>query len=44
MSKIVSYTCNKKNEPTMRKDCMKCPEYNPCAQDGEWCFVGVLYA
>lgn len=44
MSKFVRYTCNKKNEPTMREDCMKCPEYNPCAQEGQWCFVGALYA
>ncbi len=21
---------------------MKCPEYNPCAKDGQWCFVGAL--
>lgn len=41
-NKFVSYTCNKKNEPTMREDCMKCPEYNPCAQEGQWCFVGAL--
>lgn len=40
--KIVTYTCNKKNEPTMREDCMNCPEYNPCAIDGQWCFVGAL--
>lgn len=44
MSKFVRYTCNKKNEPTMREDCMKCPEYNPCAENGQWCFVGALYA
>lgn len=42
--KIVTYTCNKKNEPTMREDCMECPEYNPCAKDGQWCFVGALIA
>lgn len=42
--KIVTYTCNKKNEPTMKEDCMKCPEFNPCAQDGQWCFVGALIA
>lgn len=44
MSKFVRYTCNKKNEPTMREDCMKCPEYNPCDENGQWCFVGALYA
>lgn len=40
--KFVTYTCNKKNEPTMKEDCMNCPEFNPCAQDGQWCFVGAL--
>ena len=44
MSKFVRYTCNKKNEPTMREDCEKCSEYNPCAKDGKWCFVGALVA
>lgn len=42
MSKYVRYTCNKKNEPTMREDCKNCPEYNPCGKDGKWCFVGAL--
>lgn len=23
---------------------MSCPEYNPCARDGQWCFVGALIA
>lgn len=44
MSRYVRYTCNKKNEPTLRKDCESCPEFNPCAKDGEWCFVGALVA
>ena len=44
MSEFVRYTCNKKNKPTMREDCMNCPEYNPCAKDGKWCFVGALIA
>ena len=44
MSKFVRYTCNKKNEPTMREDCSKCPDFNPCAIEGQWCFVGALYA
>lgn len=42
MSKFVRYICNKKNEPVYRKDCVGCPEYNPCAVDGKWCFVGAL--
>ncbi len=44
MSKFIRYTCNKKNEPVLRKDCIKCSEYNPCAKDGKWCFVGALVA
>lgn len=44
MSKYVRYTCNKKNEPTMREDCKNCPEHNPCGKDGKWCFVGALVA
>lgn len=44
MSGFVRYTCNKKNVPVMRKDCEKCIEYNPCAKDGKWCFVGALIA
>lgn len=44
MSRIVSYTCNKKNEPTMKEDCSRCPEFNPCAKEGQWCFVGALVA
>lgn len=44
MSRFVRYTCNKKNVPVMRKDCEKCSEYNPCAKDGKWCFVGALIA
>ena len=43
-NKFVRYTCNKKNEPVFRKDCMKCPEYNPCGINGKWCFVGALVA
>jgi hypothetical protein len=42
MSKHIRYTCNKKNEPTMREDCKKCSEYDPCGKDGKWCFVGAL--
>ncbi len=42
MPKFVRYTCNKKNEPVYREDCLKCHEYNPCAKDGKWCFVGAL--
>jgi sRNA-binding carbon storage regulator CsrA len=44
MSRFVRYTCNKKNEPTLREDCESCPEFNPCAKDGQWCFVGALVA
>lgn len=44
MSGFVRYTCNKKNIPVMRKDCEKCSEYNPCAEDGKWCFAGALVA
>lgn len=44
MNKYVRYTCNKKNEPTMREDCKNCPEYNPCGKNGKWCFVGALVA
>lgn len=44
MSKHVRYTCNKKNEPVLKKDCERCPEFNPCAKDGKWCFVGALVA
>ena len=44
MSRFVRYTCNKKNEPTMREDCSKCPDFNPCAIEGQWCFVGALVA
>lgn len=42
MSNYIRYTCNKKNEPTMREDCKNCPEYNPCGKEGKWCFVGAL--
>ena len=42
MSGTIRYTCNKKNEPTMRVDCSSCPEYNPCGKEGKWCFVGAL--
>lgn len=41
---FVRYTCNKKNESAMREDCKNCSEYNPCAKDGKWCFVGALVA
>lgn len=44
MNKHVRYTCNKKNEPVYRVDCKDCPEYNPCAKDGKWCFIGALVA
>ena len=44
MVRFVRYTCNKKNEPTTREDCENCHEYNPCAKDGKWCFVGALVA
>lgn len=44
MAKFIRYTCNKKNEPVLRDDCIKCSEYNPCAKDGKWCFVGALVA
>ncbi len=44
MIKHVRYTCNKKKEPVYREDCKNCPEYNPCAMDGKWCFVGALVA
>lgn len=42
--RFVRYTCNKKNEPTMREDCKSCPEYDPCGKEGKWCFVGALVA
>ena len=42
--RFVRYTCNKKNEPTMREDCKSCPEYDPCGNEGKWCFVGALVA
>lgn len=42
MAKHIRYTCNKKNKPVYRSDCKNCPEYNPCAKDGKWCFVGAL--
>lgn len=38
------YICNKKGEPVFEKDCKSCPEYNPCAKNGKWCFVGALIA
>lgn len=44
MSKYIRYTCNRKNEPVLKKDCERCPEYNPCAKDGKWCFIGALVA
>lgn len=40
--KFVRYTYAKKNHPVLRKDCEKCSEYRPCAQDGKWCFIGAL--
>ena len=42
--RFVRYTCNKKNEPTMREDCKSCPEYDPCGNEWKWCFVGALVA
>lgn len=44
VGRFVRYTCNKKNEPVFKEDCKKCPEYNPCAKEGKWCFVGALVA
>lgn len=44
MSKYIRYTCNRKNEPVFEKDCKRCPEYNPCAKGGKWCFIGALVA
>ena len=44
MNKFVRYTCAKKNEPTLRNECKKCPEYNPFAKEGKWCFIGALIA
>lgn len=42
--KHVRYTCIKKRIATTKKECEKCPEYNPCAKYGKWCFVGALIA
>lgn len=42
--KTVQYTCNKKSHPVLKEDCKSCSEYNPCAKDGKWCFVGALVA
>ena len=42
--RFVRYTCNKKNEPTMRANCKSCPEYDPCGNEGKWCVVGALVA
>lgn len=42
MSNYIRYTCNKKNEPTMREDCKSCSEYDPCGKEGKWCFIGAL--
>ena len=36
------YTCIKKKYPQFSKDCKECPEYNPCAKGGKWCFVGAM--
>lgn len=44
ISRQIRYTCNKKNEPVFEQDCKSCPEYNPCAKDGKWCFIGALVA
>ena len=44
MGRFVRYTCNKKNEPTMREDCKTCQEYSPCGENGKWCFAGALVA
>ena len=41
-TKFVRYTCTKKKHSVLRKDCEKCSEYRPCAQDGKWCFIGAL--
>ena len=44
MSRHIRYTCAKKRDPVLKKDCEKCEMYNPCAKDGKWCFVGALIA
>lgn len=44
MNRHIRYTCNKKNVTVLRDDCRKCSEYNPCAKDGKWCFIGALVA
>lgn len=44
MAKQTCYICNKKNEPVFREDCKKCSEYNPCTEDGKWCFFGAIVA
>lgn len=36
------FTCNKKAYPQFHKDCTNCSEYNPCAKDGKYCFVGAM--
>lgn len=38
----MTYTCNKKAYPEFYKDCKNCPEYNPCAKDGKWCFAAAM--
>lgn len=44
MSRHIRYTCAKKKHPVLKKDCERCEMYNPCAQDGKWCFVGAIIA
>lgn len=36
------YTCNKKAYPLFHKDCIKCPEYDPCVKGGKYCFIGAM--
>lgn len=44
MSRHIRYTCTKKKQPVLKKDCEKCEMYNPCEKGGKWCFVGALIA
>ena len=38
----MTYTCNKKSYPRFHDDCLKCPEYDPCAKGGKRCFIGAM--
>lgn len=42
IKKTIKMTCNKKSYPLYHKDCLRCPEYNPCAKNGKWCFVAAM--